>query len=297
MYGLGKEVGNNVAGKVQSLIAGPVAARGAATWLEDVSEHSRRRGRRDARHGGARAEVVVKDAVGSGRQRRGGAPNVLSAFPQDLIHGRRLVVDLAVSVTDTSDRGEATEHHAADAEVLRESGAAGARAAGPRREAGSPFRGGLQPPDGEPGGGVLWAHMRGAATGRGVPFRREASGREPSENVPRQGGTVGRAGSLAKSVPNAGGGPTLNVAPPGGKRGAKGTLAKLGEARRPGRVVEDRARSGGGRAGVGVGRRASVRGSWDGSRRRGLRTGIIVVVEEACVVGTVAWLLWWREGR
>jgi hypothetical protein len=28
-----------------------------------------------------------------------------------------------------------------------------------------------------------------------------------------------------------------------------------------------------------------------------MRAGIIVVVEEACVVGAVAWLLWRREGR
>ena len=81
MNGLGKKVCNNVAGKVQSLIAGPVAARSAAARVENVSEDGGRRGRRDGSHRRARAKVVVEDAVCSGRQRRRSPPDVLPALP------------------------------------------------------------------------------------------------------------------------------------------------------------------------------------------------------------------------
>ncbi len=91
----------------------------------------------------------------------------------------------------------------------------------------------------------------------------------------------------------------MNVAPPGGERGAQGALAKLGKARIPRRVVQDRACAGGGcTAGqLGVGGSGRLKGLRGELHRRAMRDEVISVVNQAGVVGAVARLLWGRESR
>jgi hypothetical protein len=147
MNGLSEEVGHHVAGEVEGLIADTVAARSAAARAENVTEDAGCRGWRDGSHRRARAKVEIEDAVRSGWQGRRSPPDVLPALPKDLVHVRGLLVDTARGVAHSGDRGKPPKHHAPDAEMLREGGAARARAADPGLEARAALGRRLQSPN------------------------------------------------------------------------------------------------------------------------------------------------------
>jgi hypothetical protein len=194
--GLGEEVGHHVAGKVEGLVTDPIAAWSASARVENVPKDAGSRGGRNGGHRRAGAEVVVEDGIGSGRQGGCSSPDVFPAFPKYLVHVRSLLMDSARGVAHSGDRGKSPKHHTAEAEVLRESGAARAGAANPGLKARAALSRRFKPPHRKPGGSVQWIDQSGSAAGGGRIAGREASREEPSENASSDRSTVSSTGSL-----------------------------------------------------------------------------------------------------
>jgi hypothetical protein len=154
-------------------------------------------------------------------------------------------VDRARGVAHAGDRGKSPKHHAAEAKVLRESGAARAGAADPGLKARAALRRRFKPPYRKPGGSFEGIELPGSAARGGGIAGREAPSEEPGKHPPSDRSAVRSTGGLTKEETHTSRGATLDVAPPGSKGGAKGAVPQLGEVRIPRRVVKNGPRRGG----------------------------------------------------
>ena len=97
-----------------------------------------------------RSEVVSEKHVGRRGQGRGGAPNVTSALPEDVVNFRRIVMPDALRVPDAAKRISTGKHLTADAILVRHCRPRGPWAALPRPQGGSARLALLPIPGGEP---------------------------------------------------------------------------------------------------------------------------------------------------